>query len=91
MNYYRKPLFEPLEKVVENGETLTEFEAVELIQLLANGLKRKMLIDKEKCVLEDGRKRWMVRYSKYERIRLQNRELKKENTRLREAVLKLSL
>lgn len=90
MRYYRKPIFSTLEKIGDSGESMAEWEIAELMESLAKGLKRDLLGIPERCKMEDGRETWMVRYSKYARIKRQSLDLKAENDRLKESVLKLS-
>ena len=90
MKYFRKPLFDPIEKLTDNGEPLTEYEALELIISALKTLRKKALHDMERCEFKDGRSAWMVRYSKYYRLRELNKSLKKENENLKAAIVKLS-
>lgn len=90
MRYYRQESFENLEKVSDEGNPLEEWEAAQLIETLARHLKKSLLGFGEECILEDGRKRWMVRHSKYLRIREHCFQLKAENAKLKEAIRKLT-
>jgi hypothetical protein len=89
MEYYRRPIFSGLEKISERGEPLVDYEVLELIATMAKKLKQKTLLGEE-CDLKDGRKKWMVRYSKFAKLRRNYSELKIENRKLKEAILKLS-
>lgn len=78
------------EKLTESQQELSILECSKLIQQLASKIRLDSLNELKLYEFEDGRKDWMVAFSKYSRIKQQNLELKEENEKLKSAILKLS-
>lgn len=87
---YKTTLTGGLEKLTESQQELSIFECSKLIQQLASKIRQDSLNELKLCEFEDGRKKWMVAFPKYSRIKQQNLELKEENEKLKEVILKLS-
>lgn len=71
-------------------QELSPHDCADTIRRLATKLKQDVARERHIYEFQDGRRNWMVTYSKYYRLKEQNLQLKKENESLKAAILKLS-
>lgn len=71
-------------------QNLPIYESSDIIRRLAAKIKQDATREQHLCEFEDGRRKWMVTYDKYSRLKQQNLQLKAENENLKAAILKLS-